>query len=133
MCLCLFSDCVFVCVVVGWLYTEMTSANAGHTVDHDGLLPSAFVVCPKQVRSAILDALDSAVEKDPINRDRINSVLHQFELSFKHKTSNFGLNLMYDDDMNSIPICVVFPPCGLPGSRDFSSHRCIEFTRLVDA
>ena len=57
--------------------------------------PTTTVVHHPQIRRTILDALDAAADKDPIDRERINSVLHQFELSFKHKTSNFGLNLMY--------------------------------------
>ena len=46
------------------------------------------------MKATIFGVLDKAIE-EPIDRDRIDAMLHQFELGFKHKQSNFGLNLMF--------------------------------------
>ena len=46
------------------------------------------------IRTVIFDTLSKAVA-DPIDRERVEGILHQLELSFKHKTGNFGLGLMF--------------------------------------
>ncbi|KAI9918054.1 hypothetical protein PsorP6_012521 [Peronosclerospora sorghi] len=46
------------------------------------------------IRKAVHDALEKVV-RDGFNKERVDGILHQLELSLKHVTNNFGLQLLH--------------------------------------
>ncbi|KAI9913945.1 hypothetical protein PsorP6_004872 [Peronosclerospora sorghi] len=48
----------------------------------------------RDIRKAVHDALEKVV-RDVFNKERVDGILHQVELSLKHVTNNFGLQLLH--------------------------------------